>query len=582
MTLIWDGDCGFCRTWVNYWKTRTGDKVRYVTIAEARDEFPQLPVEQLKQKVHLVTAGGTYAGAEAVFRSLDGVWLTLYQKLPGFAAISELLYGLVARHRDAGMFVTRLLWGDQVVRPDYSMAAVIFVRLLSFIYLVAFASAGLQIRGLIGAEGILPVGPFLQAVQRAIGSSSAWRVPSIFWWGHSDFALLSICWGGVALATVSIITKPFGKFQKPVYAILFFYYLSIVSVGQVFMGYQWDFLLLETGFLAIFLKPQRSRIWLFHFLLFRLMFESGVVKLTSGDPTWRNLTALNFHFQTQPLPTVLAWYAHQLPDWVQRASTLVMLVIELVFPFLIWGPRRMKRVAAFGIAGLQVLILLTGNYTFFNFLTIALCVLLLDNSFWSQWFRVSKLEVNPAHAPATAMLNVAIVFLGAISLGGVFGQLPVSLAAIEAAQSGFGIVNRYGLFAVMTTQRPEIQIEGSLDGEHWLPLRFRYKPGPVERAPRWVAPFQPRLDWQMWFAALAPARQSPWIIPFLLRILEGSKPVLQLLDPGGPFGLNAPKYVRGMVYEYKFTSWAEKRQTGNYWKRELKGMYFPAANLNGR
>jgi predicted DCC family thiol-disulfide oxidoreductase YuxK len=578
-TLIYDGDCSFCKAWVEYWKVRTGDRVRYITIDAARTKFPQLRTEDLKRKVHLVTPHGVYSGAEAVFRTLGDNWpLTLYQKLPGFAAVAEFFYGLIARNRGLGMTLTKLLWGAPVVPSDYSGAAIIFSRLLSFIYLIAFASAGTQVRGLLGTEGILPVASFFPAVGAQLGRSAMWRVPSLLWFDQSDYALLSIAWGGAALAAVSIIAKPWGNWQRIVFAALFVYYLSLVSAGQVFMGYQWDFLLLETGFLAIFLRPEFSRVWLFHLLLFRLMLESGAVKLLSGDPSWRNLTALSVHFETQPLPTPLAWYAHQSPAWLLKAATVIMFGVELIAPFLIFGPRRMKQLAGFAIASLQLLILLTGNYTFFNILTIALCVLLFDNAFWARRWKLPKYPASPPGRVASWVLTTFIVVMSAISLAGVFTRLPAPLVALEAAESSFGLVNRYGLFAVMTTKRPEIEIEGSLDGEHWLPLKFRHKAGPLNQNMSWVAPFQPRLDWQMWFAALGTTNDSPWIVPFLLRILEGSKPVLGLMEPG-PFGGSPPKLVRGMLYEYRFTSWDERRATGNYWKRELKGAWFPPVGL---
>lgn len=580
-TLIFDGDCAFCRTWVDYWKSRTGDAVRYLSIEKSRREFPGLAIEDLKQRVHLVTPEGIFTGAEAVFRALGSGWMVaLYQRVPVFAVLAEFLYGLVAGHRGAAMKVTRALWGERVTRPTYSVASLIFTRALSFVYLFALASAGTQVRGLIGEEGILPVGPFLAAVQRQVGTVGLWRVPTLFWMGHSDFAILSICWGGVALAAISIIARPWGKWPRIIYAVLFVYYLSLVAAGQVFLGYQWDYLLLEVGFLAIFLKPERGRVWLFHLLLFRLMFESGVVKLLSHDPHWRNLTALDVYFETQPLPTVLAWYAHQLPGWFHKAGTLAMFAIELVVPFLVFGPRRMKQVAACGLALLQVLIFLTGNYTFFNVLTLALCVLLLDDAFFARWPKIKGFPAPLAGKPATAVLTALILSISAISVAGVFVKLPAPLAAIDATQATFGIVNRYGLFSVMTTTRPEIEMQGSLDGEHWLPLKFRYKVGALDKMPGWVAPLQPRLDWQMWFAALGTTRQNPWFIPFVLRLLEASKPVAALMD-FGPFGGNPPKLIRAMVYEYRFTNFAEKKSSGNYWKREFKGAYFPPVGLRG-
>jgi hypothetical protein len=206
---------------------------------------------------------------------------------------------------------------------------------------------------------------------RKFGASRFWQVPTLCWWANSEYALESIVWGGAVLAFVAAIVRPHSSGQKAAFVVLFVFYLSIVTGGQIFMGYQWDYLLLEAGFLAIFLKPAYTRVWLFRWLLFRLMFESGAVKLLSGDPSWRDLTALAVHYETQPLPTAIAWYMMQAPLWFQRVSTASVFLVELILPFLMFGPRRSKQIAAVGTILFQILILLTGNYTFFNLLTIA-------------------------------------------------------------------------------------------------------------------------------------------------------------------------------------------------------------------
>jgi hypothetical protein len=310
------------------------------------------------------------------------------------------------------------------------------------------------------------------------------------------------------------------------------------------------------------------------------MFESGIVKLSSHDPTWHNLTALSFHYQTQPLPTVFAWFAARLPMWCQRASTAMVFVVELALPFLIFGPRRLKHVAAFGFIALQLLILLTGNYTFFNVLAIALCLFLFDDASFA--FRKKYAAPPPAWSNrfVSAALLLFVMTASCIELAQMFGAPRTELDSILQVEEPYGLVNQYGLFAVMTTTRPEIEIEGSNDGRNWQPYIFRYKAGPLNRAPGWVAPFQPRLDWQMWFAALSGYRDNPWFVRFLLQLLQGSRPVLALLERD-PFGGVPPRHIRAMVYEYRFTSIEELRRTGNWWKRELKGAYFPPVSLKG-
>jgi len=301
------------------------------------------------------------------------------------------------------------------------------------------------------------------------------------------------------------------------------------------------------------------------------MFMSGVVKLMSGDPTWRNLTALNYHYFTQPLPTPIAWYMAQLPGWFQKASTVFVFFLELLVPLLIFAPLRLRRVSACLMIGLQVLILLTGNYTFFNLLAIALCVFLFAN--------VPPRPETRVHRGVTLALLVFVLTTSGLQFLEMFHlPLPAPAQSYLAWISPLRLVNSYGLFAVMTTTRPEIVVEGSNDGTTWTPYEFRYKPGDVKRAPPWVAPYQPRLDWQMWFAALGSADENRWYYNFAGRLLQGSAPVLGLLErnpfPGGP-----PRYIWAVVYDYRFTDFAERRSSGAWWRREEKGMYLPAISL---
>jgi predicted DCC family thiol-disulfide oxidoreductase YuxK len=591
--LVYDGDCAFCRMWIGYWQAFTGDRVEYVPYQSQAGRFPAIPADEFRRSVQLFEGGNRYSAAEAVARLIasrpDGAWvLWAYRHVPGLALIGEFFYRLVAAHRNAGYAMTRALWGTTEPRPaTYHVASSWFARLIALIYLIAFVSFGTQVRGLIGAQGIQPVTEYFAEIVRQFGASGFWRAPTVFWWVHSEFGLLSIVWGGAVVAGVAAIGRPHTSGQKGALVLLFIYYLSIVNAGQIFMGYQWDFLLLEAGFLAIFLKPAFFRTWLFRWLLFRLMFESGAVKLLSHDLSWRSLTALPIHYETQPLPTPIAWYIFRAPLWFHHASVVCVFIIELALPFLMFGPRRLKQIAAFGTIGLQVLILSTGNYTFFNLLTIALCLFLFDDAFFSRgaaFFapRGKTAAVQPAAYTNryVSMALVAVVLTISLSgLAGMFGVwMPTFISAVTAPFAPFGIVNQYGLFASMTTTRPEISIEGSNDGMDWQEYTFKYKPGPLNRAPGWVEPMQPRLDWQMWFAALGNYRENPWLLRFMTRLLQGSPPVLELLDRN-PFGGKPPRFVRAIVYDYQFTSFDERTRTGNWWKREMIGTYFPPVSL---
>jgi predicted DCC family thiol-disulfide oxidoreductase YuxK len=587
-SLIYDGDCSFCIAWVDFWRALTGETVEYIPCekAAASRRFADLRTEDCRKAVQYVTPQGRWSGAEAVARFLDGVpgygWVHWCMRfIPGFAALASLAYRLIANHRTAALRVTKLFWGVPVRPSTWNIASDLFSRVLSMIYAIAFLSFALQARGLVGSEGILPAHEFLESVYRQLGMMGMWRLPTVFWWGSSDITLLSITWGGFVLALFSLVTKAHSRWQRIIFTVLWIYYLSIVNAGQVFMAFQWDWLLVEAGFIAIFLQPTRARTWLFRWLLFRLMLESGLVKLLSGDPSWHNLTALRFHYETQPLPTPLAWYAHLAPAWFQHFSVIVVFAIELAIPFLILGPRRLRQVAGIAIASFQFLILLTGNYTFFNFLTMALCLFLFDDAWFGRWRFLSKPHaLRPPLRSVTAVIWSLVAFLSAVELGSLAGKVPAPVLSAAHQISQFGVVNHYGLFAVMTTKRMEIQIEGSLDGESWQPYVFRYKPGPLNRRPPWVEPYQPRLDWQMWFAALSEARENPWFIRTMVSLLRDSKHVKALFEQT-PFGGAQPKFLRAMIYEYHFTSWDEKQKTGNYWKREIKGLYFPSIGLRG-
>ena len=569
--------------WVGYWNGLTGDHVEYAPWQSAAGRFPDVPRADFQKAVQYFEEGKRYSGAEAVFHLLASVpgwrWtIWLYRHMPGLAALTEFAYAFVAGHRNAGYKVTRALWGRSVERPSHNIASSLFSRALALIYFIAFVSFGRQILGLIGARGILPVTDFLAEVARQFGASGFWQAPTLFWWANSEYALESIVWGGAVLACIAAIVRPHSAGQKAAFVALFACYLSLVAGGQIFMGYQWDYLLLEAGFLAIFLKPAYTRVWLFRWLLFRLMFESGAVKLMSGDPSWRDFTALAVHYETQPLPTPIAWYMMQAPLWFQRVSTASVFFAELILPLLMFGPRRLKQIAAFGTLLFQILILLTGNYTFFNLLAIALCLFLLDDRFLSRHRSRSTKPVR-SNRHVSAYLFAFLMVLSLPQLAGMFGiEAPAPVGRALAWAAPFGVVNSYGLFATMTTTRPEISVEGSNDNVEWRPYIFHYKPGPLNRAPAWVAPFQPRLDWQMWFAALGTYRDNPWLMSFMMRLLEGSPPVLQLIEQN-PFPGQPPKYIRAMVYRYRFTSFNERRQTGNWWKRELLGTYLPPVGL---
>ena len=591
--LVFDGDCPFCRAWVEYWKDLTGNEVSYSPFQEVHERFPQVSHQQFRSAVQLILPDGEVrSGAHAVFTTLATLpgrrWmLWSYERLPGVAAFCETAYRTIAAHRSAAYQVTRLLWGIPVRRETYQVTGWLFLRLLGAIYLTAFLSFGVQAAGLIGSRGILPAGQFLSAVHDSLGAAAYWNVPTLLWLNGSDAFLRTVWIVGVSLSLLLLL----GVNAKGIRIGLFALYLSLDTAGQIFMSYQWDALLLEAGFLAVFLGSEVVIVKLFRWLLCRLMFLSGAVKLLSGDPTWRHLTALPVHYQTQPLPTPPAWYFYQLPGWFQRISVGFVFFVELLVPLLVLAPRRIRLFAGLAITLLQLLIFLTGNYAFFNLLTISLCLFVLDDAALDHVLPkrlLARIGSRTHHGRTPAwrrtvcgLVAAFVLFVSGFEMvGELSGRHWAPAESVIRAVAPFEIVNTYGLFAVMTTTRPEIIIEGSNDGTTWLPYEFRYKPGDLTRAPTWVQPHQPRLDWQMWFAALGNYRTDPWILNFLSRLLEGQPEVLGLLGHN-PFSGAPPRYVRALVYDYRFATPQEKRASGDWWNREFKRSYVPPVSLRG-
>ncbi len=569
--LIYDGRCGFCKIWLDYWRELTGDRVEYAASQDVGAKYPQISKEEFVKAVQLVRTDGSVAsGARAVFETLGHE--ALYR--PFF----EWPYRVIASHRDFFYQVTKWTFGTQIEPARFALTQWIFVRLLAVIYAIAFGSLSVQVKGLLGANGILPAADYLKAVAGSLGAARFFYVPTVFWMNASDAALIGVCYAGIAIAVVVLM----GSFERAGLAILLVLYLSLSAAGQEFLSFQWDSLLIEVGFLAIFLGRERIVVWLFRWLLFRLMFLSGAVKLLSHDKTWRNLTALNYHYWTQPLPNRISWYMAQLPEAFQRMSTALVLGIEVGIPFLIFAPRRVRIFAAKWLLGLQVLIFLTGNYTFFNLLAMAMCVFLWDDRDFEGWIRKKLTTDNTAknqiEKRVVALVTALLLLIGLGRMVETFWEPIEPLHSIVKYTAPLEIVNSYGLFAIMTTSRPEIIVEGSMDGENWIPYSFRYKPGDLGRAPRWAAPHQPRLDWQMWFAAMGSYRENPWFVNFAVKLLEGSPEVRGLLE-ADPFEGRAPQYVRAMLYDYSFTDAQERRKTGNWWKREAKGTYLPPVGL---
>ncbi len=434
------------------------------------------------------------------------------------------------------------------------------VRSLGLVSAIAFASLLVQIEGLVGSHGILPV-------TRAI-PENFWDAPSVVWLWPSDGVLWGVCLAGLLLG---LLVASGRVIAGPLLLVLWVLYLSISHAGQVFLRFQWDTLLCETLFVTLFYArwnpweerpPSPFGRWLLRWTLFKLMLGSGLAKVASGDPTWLDGTALAYHYQTQPLPNPLSWYAHHLPASWHRLETWATLLIELPIPFLIFAGKTGRKIAFTAFTLLLGALFLTGNYGFFQLLSMVLVFSLLD-------------DPRAPHPPRRPWVNapIALVLALFVALGTLmqYGRLarhyPSSTLPLVRAIYPFRTVNAYGLFARMTRHRPELIVEGSDDGVTWRPYVFRYKPGPLERRPPVVAPHMPRVDWQLWFAALGRCERNPWFLHLLERLREGEPAVTRLLVEI-PFPEGA-RYIRSRRVEYVFTetgprTWATRGTPKRY------------------
>jgi hypothetical protein len=507
--------------------------------------------------------------------------------------------------------------------PDHHISRWIFLRALGLIYFSAFYSLIFQIRGLIGPRGILPAEQYLSAVERGLGPLRFWYAPTLLWLSTGSHMLMALCWVGIVaslLVTVNV-------WPRANLVICFICFLSFVSAAGDFSGYQSDGMLLEAGFICLFFAPAgflpgwgrrslpvRASLFLLLWEWFRIYFESGVVKLASGDPQWRHLTAMDQYYQNGPLPTWIGWYVEQLPHWFQASTVVATLALELVIVWMLFLPRRWRIVCFFIVTPWQIAVILTANYAFLNYIVLALGFLLLDDRFLMRFVPAKWRFVVPESDSETATVNeddpisvvreepsivqtsglrrqlrpIALAFT-AVVLSWIFyattvpmlqmfwRSIPLPTAPLIALQP-FRIANEYGLFAVMTPNRYEIEFQGSDDGQTWVAYRFSHKPQDINKAPGIYAPYQPRFDWNLWFASLGSWTQYP-IVPRTEELLLTNDPAVLTLFAGNPFPSHPPRMVRAVLWQYWFTTIDEKRATGNWWRRLLLGAYAPTLTI---
>ena len=488
--------------------------------------------------------------------------------------------------------ILRYLFDPQYGAATHLVARWLFLRSLGLIYFSAFFALLFQVRGLIGSKGILPAADYLQ-MARSLGALRLWYIPTLLWASPTDHMLMSLCWLGL-IASILVVANIWPRMTL---AVCFVCFLSFVSAAQDFSGYQSDGMLLEAGFLALFLAPPRvlpgwgarspaSRAAMFLLLWewFRIYFESGIVKLASGDPTWRNFTAMYEYYQNGPLPTWIGWYLQHLPHWFHIASAVLTLAMELVIVWLAFLPRPFRIACFFIVTIWQAVVIATANYAFLNYLVLVLAFLLLDDAFLKPLIpsrfhgSLDEKETPPPAAPiriALSALMLAWIFYATTAplIRMLWHEAPLPNAP-AAALEPFRIANEYGLFAVMTPHRYEIEFQGSPDNQHWTPYPFRYKPQDPTERPRIYAPYQPRFDWNLWFASLGPWQQNAMVPRTEALLLINDHDVLALFR-ANPFPTTPPKFVRAVLWQYWFSTPEEKRTQGVWWRRELLGTYAP-------
>jgi lipase maturation factor len=509
----------------------------------------------------------------------------------------------------------------------------LFLRAIGLIYFSAFFSLLFQIRGLIGPNGVLPASEYLEAVAKSAAAGRFWYAPTVFWFSTSSHMLMAVCWIGLVASLLVVLNL----FPRASLFVCFVSFLSFVAASGEFSGYQSDGMLLEAGFIVLFLAPMgfrpafgetqppiRASIFLLLWEWFRIYFESGIAKIASGDPEWRNFTAMDEYYQNGPLPTWIGWYMQHLPHWFHAATAFGTLALELVLVFLLFLPRRWRIVCFFIVTPWQIGVILSANYTFLNYLVLALGIFLLDDRFilrfmparWSErWATLISTDakqtdaiVEPAsdlsegddesgdersgktagrgagdtlrHQLANFQLTLTCVMFAWLFYSSatllvlmVWRSPPLPTGPVMALEP-FRIADRYGLFARMTRGRYEIEFQGSMDGQNWTTYQFRNKPQDVHEAPRIYAPYQPRFDWNLWFASLSDWRSDPIVVRTEERLLAGSPDVVALFK-SNPFPGTPPRIVRAVVWQYWFSAREAKRTQGIWWTRQLLGLYAP-------
>lgn len=465
----------------------------------------------------------------------------------------------------------------------YVMTKLLLQRGIALVYFIAFLVALNQFVPLLGEHGILPVPEFIKHV-------SFTRAPSVFHFIAKDWFFHLCAWFGLIISGLAVvgITERFGTTVSLLsWFILWALYLSFVNVGQEFYAFGWESILLEAGFFAIFLgaagtEPAVLMIWIFRWLLFRIMFGAGLIKLR-GDDCWRDLTCMFYHYETQPIPNPFSWYFHWLPKWIHQAAVLYNHWVELIVPFAYFAPARFAAIAGIFTIIFQLILFISGNFSFLGLITMILAFSLFSDKILTTWFHfpiISSVAAQPLLYQSSIVLAVVVVILSIPTVINLLSPRQV----MNTTYNPLHLVGSYGAFGSITRPRYEVIVEGTsaltlTENTVWQAYEFKRKPGDLSQRPRQVAPYHLRLDWLMWFLPFAPNYRPPWFINFVVKLLEGDTTVLTLIQDN-PFTDKPPHYIRARLYKYEFTTPAERSSTQQWWKRSLMQEYLPPASLS--
>ena len=621
--LLYDGQCRFCISAMHILKRWVGNRISFQSYQSFLSNHDHPKSHDFSKRLHLILFDGSstqyqgplWSGAAAVFKSLSlskwgrGLWW-LYDHSIVFKWCSEMVYQGVSRVRG------RL--SSWCVRGSFRQSTHLFLTGISIVYCLAFGSLVSQILLLFGQSGIYPI----QSVVRYFLDSSHsietlfFQFPSVLWWFNRDAGLHGMVIVGLISAVLCVC---YHSFRKIGLVLCWLIYLSIVVLGHPFMSFQWDILLLEMGAFAFWLSwfpNSRGIRFLLRWVLFRVLFGSGMVKVMSQDPSWQSFTALQYHFWTQPLPHLGSFFAHQLPRFIHRILLAGMFLIELVVPFFIFFRRRFRQIAFLSINGLMIAIIMTGNYGFFNILVMVNSIVLLNDQEidrmrslikWGRHITLTDSRIPKSNLMYESVVmtdnanqsrsrffasimtvilnNVIVIILFVLSFPLDLNRFLPEMCQVQLGSRvtsiarSWCLVNRYGLFSVMTTSRPELVFQGSNDGVLWKTYHFKWKTNDILRPPQWAFPYHPRLDWQLWFAALGTFESNPWLMG-VLRGLATNHPRLIGALHENPFQHDPPHYLRIMTQNYKFTSLSDWRNTGQYWVQSKLEPYSPQFNVS--